>query len=362
MESLNEHDVIAVTETWLNPSVRDSELLINTAFNIHRRDRESGERGGGVMLAVRNHLRSVRRSDLETGAEILACEIKPENRKKFLCLVFYRPPSSDISTLKALKQCLKKANNAHFTQFLVLEDFNLPDINWQTMATERNDSLHTELVKLVRDNFLWQLIDQPTRGDNILDLLLTNFPDRVMSLEIFDDILNTDHRMFEFVLNFNINKRPPAQRKVYNFKKVDWDALRLTIEHTPWDIVIDDNCIDTSLSNWMDLYLSIIDEHIPQIIIKDNNTRPWINKDVIHILRQKNKLRKIAKKSGQQKDIENYNSKRKEAKLTLDNKYSDYLNDIKLSFKDNPKKFWSFVKATTKSSSYPLFLKYGNNF
>ena len=42
-------------------------------------------------------------------------------------------------------------------------------------------------------------------------------------------------------------------------------------------------------------------------------------------------------------------------------KYTDYLNDIKLSFKDNPKKFWSFVKATTKSSSYPLLLKYGNN-
>ena len=41
-----------------------------------------------------------------------------------------------------------------------------------------------------------------------------------MSLEIFDDILNTDHRMFEFVLSFNINKKPLAQRKVYNFKKL----------------------------------------------------------------------------------------------------------------------------------------------
>lgn len=47
MESSNEHDLISVTETWLTPTVRDSELLINTSFNIHRRDRESGERGGG---------------------------------------------------------------------------------------------------------------------------------------------------------------------------------------------------------------------------------------------------------------------------------------------------------------------------
>lgn len=147
MESANEHDLIAVTETWLNPSVRDSELLINTYFNIHRRDRESGERGGGVMLAVRHHLKSFRRTDLETDAELLACEIKPNDRKKFLCLVFYRPPSSGIATLKALKQCLRKANRAHFTQFLVMGDFNLPDINWQTMAPERNDCLHTGSCK-----------------------------------------------------------------------------------------------------------------------------------------------------------------------------------------------------------------------
>ncbi len=96
MESSNEHDLIAVTETWLNPSVRDSELLINIHFNVHRRDRESGERGGGVMLAVRHHLNSTRRSDVETDAELLACEIIPNDRKKFLCLVFYRPPLSGI--------------------------------------------------------------------------------------------------------------------------------------------------------------------------------------------------------------------------------------------------------------------------
>ncbi|CAB3979919.1 Hypothetical predicted protein [Paramuricea clavata] len=246
------------------------------------------------------------------------------------------------------------------------------------MAPECNDCLHTDLVKLARDNFLWQLIDQPTRGDNIL---LTNFPDKVKQLEIFDDVINSDHQLFEFVLNFNINKKPPIKRKVYNFKTVNWDALRSTIEHTPWDITMDDSCIDscfktvnwdalrstiehtpwditmddscidTSLSNRMDLFFSIVNEHILQTTIKDNNTRPWIDKDVIHIFQQNNKLRRIAKESGQQKHLENYNSKRKEAKLILNNKYNDYLNYIKLPFKDNTKKFWSFVKAITKSSS-----------
>ena len=66
-------------------------------------------------------------------------------------------------------------------------DFNLPNINWITMAPDCIDCLHTELSKLFRDNFLWQLIGKPTRGDNILDLLIPNFPDKVMQLELSCD-------------------------------------------------------------------------------------------------------------------------------------------------------------------------------
>lgn len=46
----------------------------------------------------------------------------------------------------------------------------------------------------------------------------------------------------------------------------------------------------------------------------------------------------------------------------LGNKYKQYLNDIKSSVKDNPKKFLRFVKANTKSSSHPQLLKYGRAF
>ena len=112
----------------------------------------------------------------------------------------------------------------------------------------------------------------------------------------------------------------------------------------------------------MDLFLRAVDKHVPQISIKGNNARPWIDKDLIRTLREKDKLRKSAKESGQQKDFDNYNNIRKEAKLMLGNKYKQYLNDIKSSLKDNPKTFWSFVRANTKSSSHPQFLKYGSAF
>ena len=46
-------DVVAVTETWLDGSVYDSEILSTNDISIYRNIRD--RHGGGVMLLVRNY-------------------------------------------------------------------------------------------------------------------------------------------------------------------------------------------------------------------------------------------------------------------------------------------------------------------
>jgi hypothetical protein len=56
--SLYDCDVIAITETWLNSSVLDTELL-STDFVIYRRDRDSNankKHGGGVLLGIKKNV------------------------------------------------------------------------------------------------------------------------------------------------------------------------------------------------------------------------------------------------------------------------------------------------------------------
>ena len=45
-------DVVLVTETWLNGSVQDSEV-IPVGYNIFRVDRDDNRPGGGVLIATR---------------------------------------------------------------------------------------------------------------------------------------------------------------------------------------------------------------------------------------------------------------------------------------------------------------------
>ena len=75
--------------------------------------------GGGVMLAVRNSIPSFRRLDLESAAEILACELRPSGKKKVLFVVFYRPPSSDLSYLKEITKSLRLASKAKFDNIVI---------------------------------------------------------------------------------------------------------------------------------------------------------------------------------------------------------------------------------------------------
>lgn len=99
-------------------------------------------------------------------------------------------------------------------------------------------TLTTYFTKLVKDNFLWQLIDFPTRKD-VLDLLLTNIPDKITNISGFEDIITTDHKLINFQINLQIPKRNPSLKyTVYKFKSADWNGLKQTLTNTPWNLVL----------------------------------------------------------------------------------------------------------------------------
>ena len=93
----NGYDLIAISETWLNDSVFDGELLIHSDFNVFRRDRSrqvvsDKNDGGGVLLAVKSSFQASRRYDLETNMEILWVEVLLDSKKSLFvgnCYINY---------------------------------------------------------------------------------------------------------------------------------------------------------------------------------------------------------------------------------------------------------------------------------
>ena len=102
-------------------------------------------------------------------------------------------------------------------------------------------------MDILQDNFLTQLVKEPTRESNILDLVLTpSLPDSITDLYIVEPF--SDHNS----INFSLSGKPYVQRKsqrlFYCYGKADWDHLRSLLSYIPRDCVFfDDNINQTGL-------------------------------------------------------------------------------------------------------------------
>ena len=130
-----------------------------------------------------------------------------------------------------------------------------------------NDLIYNQFTKTVKDNYLGQLINFPTRGDNTLDLILTNTPDKVRNVQGFEDILNTDHKLLSFNINLKVQKKPKLF--IYYQGGESWTCLTEMLLYAPSaQCHVPDN-VDKSLSNWCDLFLSAVDNHIPKYKVQN---------------------------------------------------------------------------------------------
>ena len=109
-------DIVAITETWLDSKVNDSELM-HPNYSVYRRDRHdilSDKIGGGVALCVNNNISSCRRHDLEPQEEIVVCEVKLNNQSKILFILAYKPPNRDVSQFICNVSSLLEAATSNF--------------------------------------------------------------------------------------------------------------------------------------------------------------------------------------------------------------------------------------------------------
>lgn len=102
--------------------------------------------------------------------------------------VFYRPPGSTAETISALNKILSGLPDE---QILIAGDFNLPELKWAgDHNTVPSGIVYTEFEDILNTYGFEQFVCQPTRGENILDLILCN-SDIVYDVSIFPGI--SDH-------------------------------------------------------------------------------------------------------------------------------------------------------------------------
>ena len=88
-------------------------------------------------------------------------------------------PHRNLSDIENLKSSLEKLNSVRHNHLIQAWDFYCPDIDWTNLSvnTDATDKkVQQRLIDTTSEHGLNQIHDNPTRDDNILDLVFTNNP------------------------------------------------------------------------------------------------------------------------------------------------------------------------------------------
>ena len=287
---LSRHDVISLTVTWLTPDLADSELQHGLDHHTwFRRDRPT--HGGGVACAVRTHLCPTRRADLETDCEVLVVQLGTTLTS--FVVVCYRPPDRDRDVALLLDAISKVRSTGR--PLIVTGDWNLPEITWsrgRDPVLSRRTQRALQFLDGIDSHDSQQSVYSPTRGDVILDLVLSSGGDVVTSVQT--GTFESDHS--ETVSRFLICAPaiPTVTRtQAFNYRRADFDGLRAALRYLPWNLLSDLD-VDSATELFYDLINAAIVDHVPTVT-RRCKFPPWFDAAVRHALRAKEAAHRLKK-------------------------------------------------------------------
>ena len=340
-------DIVVGTESWLNKNIATGEIF-PSHFNVFRKDRASDSHGG-VFIAIKNILIASEEKDLDSNCETLWVSIHVKGRKPMYVGAFYRPETTNTDYLRELDKSL--VNIPKSASIWLLGDFNLPDIDWETnsfRAGGRYPACSKTMLEIAEDHNLIQVIDKPTRGNNILDLCFVTHPSFVANKEVIAGI--SDHDAIFVKAKITPKATRPPRRKIFLYTKADFSAInekitafgsKLTEEYVA--------AIDTEKlwQEFQDVLQSAIDSHIPSKMSSTRYNLPWVDSTVRRSIRKKQRLYNKARKSGSRVAWEKFKHLRRSIDKKIKKAHQQYVHEvIGESLKsENTKPFWSYIKS-----------------
>ncbi len=205
-------DVIFGCETWLKPTISQGEVFPK-GYDLYRCDRK--DRYGGVLLGIHSSLNN-HQIVIETEAEFIAAKIVNGNQSVIVASL-YRPHNCSPDHMNDLNSaildlCLNNPDAAIW----IAGDLNLPDIDWAISSIKSHQyrtTINESFLQVLDRTGLEQMIDFPTRGDNILDVIITNRPSLISKCSGLPGL--SDHDVVYMDVNVRVERNLSEEKFSY---------------------------------------------------------------------------------------------------------------------------------------------------
>ena len=136
---------------------------------------------------------------------------------------------------------------------------------------------------------LKQIVKEPTRKKNLLDLVLTTMPESAR-VSVLSSI--SDHRAVLCVASLEVPQCIEVEREVWNYRDANWEGLKKAFQTTDWKAFEKDS-VDFNAEALTNHILEKAREFIPRRSIKDKKmSHPWITEKCREATEKKNEIEK----------------------------------------------------------------------
>lgn len=386
----SDYDIIAVTETWLDPTIYNQEFISNK-YTVFRKDRLQSNidasKGGGVFIAVKSSFQceEIITDDMEH-LESVCVKFYCRGGKVIYLYCLYIQPTATIDIYRAHVLAIANLVNKIDSTVMIFGDFNLSAVQWQDndcgygVIPLIGDSMcqkaiiARETTSALIDLGLTQVCSFRNKWGNVLDLIYTNSPELV-STTVADFRLIPAHKsdpahstiMCMLECDDVYSTMDDEMESRYLFHKADYNAIRnymVTLNLTDLILACHDD-VDIMLSTFYVALNDIFEKFVPKKLLKSKSMkRPvWHDKQLYKLKNVRNKLyRKLCD------DRANSINVNEQPFLDAKNRFeqhqtqifSDYVRDLSSKSKHDPKSFWRHVSGKRKTSGLPTRMEYKN--
>ena len=383
---------IVLTETHLNPNILNAEINIPD-YTLYRCDRV-GRTHGGTCIYTRNDLATQELLSYSNSVcETLVLKVKT---LETILVSIYRPPDTSLEsfteaislTKTAIEDTIEK--DPKTKTILQFGDYNFPCISWpskkiyqkeqdgrQNKATEKEQAEH--FIEFMEEHFLENLSLSPTRGLNILDLILSNNPHMIGPISVTISKAMSDHSLLEFQLNHPYTQpQGEGQRETpytNNFHKYrldkgdaeDWMRYESLLNDVNFEALVEGMNVEQRLFKFYEILEKTVDaifkkrkQYIETVEDEKHEeskrtSKNKIPKDIRLLMRQKKEISDRIKISKDWRKTFELTKQLEDKEILLKEHYKERMmkveSDAIKRIKSDPGYFYKYAKKSSKGIS-----------
>lgn len=311
-------DVLCLSETHVTQDIDDFELSLNNYSLI--RTNSTNARTGGVLTYIKNNIKY--KTICNNNVLVKGCwfhVLQITGTSNITICNLYRSPNSSISDFctKFITYCDNLLELRAIKDLIVTGDFNIDVSN--------NSYYSNKLVRELSYIGLEQKVTSPTRStvfsDTIIDLVFTNVNVRT---KVITTPRISDHNTVLISIENNNFKSSNLDayyvRNMKDFNKYDFQLKLRSRFYDSNDNLYINNCSDTTNFNYIvNKIISDINDSLDEVAPVEKkyskfrwNCKPWIDKNIIHKIKLRDRAYCIAKRTKSILDLFNYKKMRNE--------------------------------------------------